>query len=141
MAQVIGSTAGSKGKRMSSSSAAARSAPRTRTSARRKPIGKATKPVLASEPYEVGLDERLKKSPKYALDYLNICLDDPDLGLFLLALRDVARAYGGMAALSQKSGLNREALYQTLSKRGNPTLTKLESLLDVLGFRLKIERK
>lgn len=95
----------------------------------------------ASEPYEVGLDERLKKSPKYALDYLNICLDDPDPGLFLLALRDVARAYGGMAALSQKAGLNREALYQTLSKRGNPTLTKLESLLDVLGFRLKIERK
>lgn len=53
----------------------------------------------------------------------------------------VARAYGGMAALSQKAGLIREALYQTLSKRGNPTLAKLESLLDALGFRLKIERK
>jgi probable addiction module antidote protein len=89
----------------------------------------------------VGLDERLRKSPEYALGYLNICLDDPDPGLFLLALRDVARAYGGMAALSQKAGVNREALYQTLSKRGNPTLTKLESLLDVLGFKLKIERK
>jgi DNA-binding phage protein len=32
-------------------------------------------------------------------------------------------------------------LVQTLSKRGNPTLAKLESLLDALGFRLKIERK
>lgn len=141
MAQAIGSIAGKKGKRMSSSSAAARSAPRTRTSARRKPIGMNTEPAPTSIPYEVGLDERLKKSPKYALDYLNICLDDPDPGLFLLALRDVARAYGGMASLSQKAGLNREALYQTLSKRGNPTLTKLESLLDALGFRLKIERK
>lgn len=76
-----------------------------------------------------------------ALDYLNICLDDPDPGLFLLAFRDLARAYGGMAALSRKAGLNREALYQTLSKRGNPTLAKLESLLDAPGFRLKIERK
>jgi probable addiction module antidote protein len=53
----------------------------------------------------------------------------------------VARAYGGMARLSQKAGLNREALYQTLSKRGNPSLNSLESLLDILGFRLKIERK
>jgi probable addiction module antidote protein len=87
------------------------------------------------------LDARLRKSPKFALAYLNICLDDPDPGLFLVALRDVARAYGGMTKLSQKAGLNREALYQTLSTRGNPTLAKLESLLDVLGFRLKIERK
>ncbi len=141
MAQATGSIAARKGKRLSSSSAAGRSAPRTRTSARRKPIGKTIKPAPASEPYEVGLDERLKKSPKYALDYLNICLDDPDPGLFLLALRDVARAYGGMTKLSQKAGLNRESLYNALSKRGNPTLTSLESLLDVLGFRLKIERK
>lgn len=89
----------------------------------------------------VCLDERLRKSPKYALDYLNTCLEDPDPGLFLLALRDVARAYGGMTKLAQKAGLNREALYHALSKRGNPTLSSLESLLDVLGFKLKIERK
>lgn len=80
-------------------------------------------------------------SVRDALDYLNICLDDPDPGLFLLALRDLARANGGMAALSRKAGLNREALHQTLSKRGNPTLAKMESLLDAPGFRLKIERK
>lgn len=68
------------------------------------------------------MDERLRKSPKYALDYLNTCLEDPDPGLFLLALRDVARAYGGMTKLAQKSSLNREALYHALGKRGNPTL-------------------
>jgi probable addiction module antidote protein len=141
MAQAIGSIAGRKEKRMSSSSAAARSAPKSRTSARRKPIGKTTKPAPASEPYDIGQDARLRKSPKFALDYLNICLDDPDPGLFLVALRDVARAYGGMTKLAEKTNLNREALYHSLSKRGNPTLSSLESLLDVLGFRLKIERK
>jgi probable addiction module antidote protein len=141
MAQATGSIAGRKGRRLSSSSAAGQSAPRTRTSARRKPIGKTTRPAPASEPYDIGQDERLRKSPKFALDYLNICLDDPDPGLFLVALRDVARAYGGMKHLAQKADLNREALYHTLSKRGNPTLSSLESLLDVLGFKLKIERK
>lgn len=100
-----------------------------------------TKPAPPSIPYEVGLDECLRKSPKYVLGYLNACLEDADPGLFLLALRDVARAYGGMTKLSQKAGLNREALYHALSRRGNPTLTSLESLLDVLGFKLKIERK
>jgi probable addiction module antidote protein len=75
------------------------------------------------------------------LDYLNICLEDPDPGLFLLALRDVARAYGGMSVIAQKASLNRESLYHALSKRGNPTLSSLESLLDALGFKLRIERK
>lgn len=141
MAQATGSIAGRKERRLSSSSAAGRNAPKTRTSARRKPIGKTTRPAPASEPYDIGQDERLRKSPKFALDYLNICLDDPDPGLFLVALRDVARAFGGMKQLAQKADLNREALYHTLSKRGNPTLSSLESLLDVLGFKLKIERK
>lgn len=141
MALATESIAARKGKHSSSSSAVAQSVPRSRTSARRRPIGKIIKPAPAAEPYEVGLEERLKKSSKYALDYLNICLDDPDPGLFLMALRDVAKAYGGITALSQKTKLNREALYQTLSKQGNPTLSKLESLLDALGFRLKIERK
>ncbi len=141
MAQATGSIAAKKAKRSFSSSAAAPNAPRSRTSARRKPIGKTTKPVPASEPYDIGQDARLRKSPKFALDYLNICLDDPDPGLFLVALRDVARAYGGMTKLAEKTNLNREALYRSLSKRGNPTLSSLESLLDMLGFRLKIERK
>ena len=141
MAQATGSTAARKARRSFSSSAAAPSARKTRTSTGRKPIGKTTRPAPASEPYDIGQDERLRKSPKFALDYLNICLDDPDPGLFLVALRDVARAYGGMKHLAQKAGLNRQALYHALSKRGNPTLTSLESLLDVLGFRLKIQRK
>lgn len=87
---------------------------------RRKPIGKTTRPAPASEPYDIGQDERLRKSPKFALDYLNTCLDDPDPGLFLVALRDVARAYGGMTKLAAKTSLNREALYHSLSKRGKP---------------------
>ncbi|HKP94207.1 MAG TPA: hypothetical protein VJ385_00485 [Fibrobacteria bacterium] len=104
-------------------------------------VGKTIRPAPASEPYDIGQDERLRKSPKFALDYLNICLDDPDPGLFLVALRDVARAHGGMKHLAQKANLNRDALYHTLSKRGNPTLSSLEALLDVLGFKPKIERK
>jgi len=94
-----------------------------------------------SIPYVAGLDERLRKDPAYALDYLNVCLEDSDPGVFLLALRDVARAWGGMSKLSHATKLNRENLYHTLSKKGNPTLSSLEAMMDVLGFKLKIEAK
>ena len=105
--------------------------------ARRKTI----KVAQAGVPYEVGLDARLRNNPRYTLDYLNACLEDSDSGVFLLALKDVARAWGGMSRLSLATNLNRETLYHTLSKKGNPTLSSLESMLDALGFKLKIEAK
>ena len=40
--------------------------------------------------------------------------------VFLLALRDVAEASGGMANLARKTSLNRENLDRSLSKNGNP---------------------
>ena len=141
MAQAIGSIAVKKAPRSSFSSAAAPKDRKSATSVRRRNTGRIIKSTVPAVPYEIGLDERLRKSPQYALDYLNLCLDDSDSGVFLLALRDVARAYGGMAQLAQKTGLNREALYNAFSKRGNPKLLNLESLLDAMGFRLKIALK
>lgn len=141
MARAIGSTAGKKARHSSSSSAGGRKGTRKRISVRQKDIGKTSLPVPASVPYEIGLDERLRKSHTYALGYLNACLEDENPAIFLLALGDVARAYGGMGNLAKKTGLNREAIYRVLSKNGNPTLSSLESLLGALGFKLKIEKK
>jgi probable addiction module antidote protein len=63
---------------------------------------------------------------------------------FLLALRDVAQARGGLKALSQASGLNRENLYDMLSTHGNPRFSSIKAVLDQLGmqvsFRAKLKR-
>lgn len=56
---------------------------------------------------------------------------------FLLALRQVAETYG-MAQLAEGAKLSRESLYRTLSAKGNPRLSTLVVLLDVLGLRLRI---
>lgn len=80
-------------------------------------------------------------TPQYALEYLNLCLEDSDSGVFLLGLSDLVPAYGAMGRLAQKAGLNREALYNAFSKQGNPELLNLETLLDAMGFRLKIALK
>jgi DNA-binding phage protein len=57
--------------------------------------------------------------------------------VFLLAVRDVAQALGGIGALSQSTRLNRESLYTMLSKQGNPRLSSIASILDKLGFEVK----
>jgi probable addiction module antidote protein len=106
----------------------------------RKPsaIGKISKKgVPPSFPIEDFLDRRLA-NPKEAIGYLNTCLEEENLGLFLLALKDVIRAQGGIAKISKKSHLNREGLYDMLSKKGNPRLSSLEAVLEAIGFKLMV---
>ncbi len=90
--------------------------------------------------YEEMLDEDLQ-DPAEAVAYLNACLEDENPEVFLLALRDVARARGGVAKLAEATELNREHLYRMLSANGNPELRSLETLLDALGFRLAVTEK
>ncbi len=92
--------------------------------------------------YHNNLIEALKNSQK-AEAYLKVALEeyeeDKDPEAFLLALRNVAEAQGGMTKLAKKTQLNRQNLYKTLSGRGNPTLDTLDTILHGLGFRLSIE--
>ncbi len=87
--------------------------------------------------YKAHLDERLK-DPKEAAGYLNAALEDEDLHVFLLALKDVADALGGMSQLADKSSLNRQSLYRALSKSGNPKLVSVLSALAAMGFEIRI---
>ena len=92
--------------------------------------------------YDTWLIESLKNK-KEAIAYLQVALElyqtDGNMEALLLALRLVAIARGGMAALSQKTDLSRETLYRTLSKKGNPKLQTIGKILTALGFRLAIK--
>ena len=92
-----------------------------------------------SVPYEDYLINFLKNRTQ-AEAYLNSALEDSDPRVFLLALRDVAKAQG-ISSVANRSRLNRESLYKMLSKRGNPSLQSLGALLDSLGFRLTVASK
>ena len=72
--------------------------------------------------------------------YLNEALKDEDPRIFLLALKHVLEAQGGsFSELAKKTQLNRENLYRMFSKKGNPKLTSLRSVLHVLGCELAIQ--
>lgn len=80
---------------------------------------------------------------KTATAYLQVAIDEyqeeGNTEVFLLALRNVAEAQGGLGNLAKKTHLNRQNLYQMLSKKGNPRLDTLGLLLKGLGFHLLIE--
>jgi len=75
-----------------------------------------------------------------ALAYLNAALDESDRRVFLIALRNVTQAQGGVAKVASRSGLNRESLYRALSERGNPSVQTLSAVLAALGARFGVAR-
>lgn len=78
------------------------------------------------------------KNKRYALGYLNVAYQDSDKRVFLLALRNVAEAWGGMTALSRRAKIPRVSLYRMLSKQGNPEIQSIGNALKALGFRFTV---
>lgn len=92
--------------------------------------------------YHDELIESLKK-PKEANVYLRLAMeeyqDDGNVEALLVALRNITEAKGGMGQLARKTHLNRQSLYQVLSKNGNPRLDTFDLILKALGYRLAIQ--
>ncbi len=89
--------------------------------------------AVPARPYEL---ERLR-DPETAAAYLSIAAKDDDPAAFLQALRNVTEAMGGISKIAERSGLNRQQLYRTLSKEGNPELRSLTKILGASGVRLQ----
>ena len=81
------------------------------------------------------------KDHKKAAAYLNEALQDSDIRVFLLALRAVSEAQGGMSRLARQSELNRENLDRTLSLKGNPRFFNLLTVLKAFNLELTIHEK
>jgi len=90
-----------------------------------------------SVPYEEDLSVWLQDAEN-AAEYLNTAIEDGDKSVLLLALRDVAKARGGMTAVAEKAHLGRESLYKMLSKRGNPEFKSIASVLHGMGLKLSV---
>lgn len=89
--------------------------------------------------YQERLLQNLQDS-EFAIAYLNVALMDEDPRIFLLALKNVCEARGQeMTELARKTDLSRENLYRILSKKGNPKLTSIVSLLNAVGFSLAVQ--
>ena len=95
-------------------------------------------PAVTADDYMAQLIADLK-DPAEAAAYLEAAIQDGDSEALLVAIRHVAAAHGGMAAIAQQTGLSRESLYRAFSKRGNPTVATLSSVLAATGLRLSVQ--
>lgn len=89
--------------------------------------------------HDTGMADLFREDPDFALHYLNSVLEDGDEGDMLVALRQMAQAYGGVAGIAEKAQLNPTQLYRTLSAEGNPELRSLTAILKAMGMRLAVE--
>ena len=78
------------------------------------------------------------KDPDFAAAYLEEMLAEDDVQGFLVAVRNVARANGGIKALSEATELGRESMYKALSETGNPQFVTLKDILGALGLRFSV---
>jgi probable addiction module antidote protein len=90
---------------------------------------------VLTKSYDTFLIEELR-DPELAAEYLSAAVEDGSVEQLLLALRAVAEAHGGVAAVADKTQLNRQTMYKTLSAEGNPTVTTLLAILNAVGLNL-----
>jgi probable addiction module antidote protein len=72
--------------------------------------------------------------PSEAKHYINAALED-STEMFFEAIKDVAQAHR-VAAVAKQSGVTRESLYRSLSKRGNPSWKTVLAVLKVVGLTI-----
>ncbi len=95
---------------------------------------------LPAEEQDEWLTEQLR-DPELCVAYLNAALAEGDQAAFMLALRNVAKARGGVAAIARETGMNRVALSRALSEAGNPELRSLTKILEASGLEFKVVSK
>ena len=88
--------------------------------------------------HDEAMTELFREDPVYALELVNSILADGDQSEFLVVLRQITKAFGGMQSVATKADLNPTQLYRTLSKDGNPSLSSISAILKVMGMRLSV---
>lgn len=87
-------------------------------------------------PYDDVAARMYAKDPQLAADILNACLAEGEMDEFLIALRHIAKAFGGLHEVARVTGLHEKTLYKSLNPTGNPTLKTLMGLADAMNMQL-----
>lgn len=99
------------------------------------------KKIRGSIPFDEFTEMYFKKDPAFAKSFLKYefkeFLKSGDPRYFLDTLKIYAKAKG-FSNLQKETGLSRKALYDALSKDGNPKLSSFLSILKALNLKMEI---
>ena len=91
---------------------------------------------MTVKPFKETLYNELQDD-EFAAAYLDDAMSD-STEEFLIALRHVVKARGGVAQVAESAELTREAMYRMLSKKGNPEFRSVQKMLGATGLKLQI---
>ncbi|CAN5202062.1 hypothetical protein BH11PSE14_BH11PSE14_12470 [soil metagenome] len=74
---------------------------------------------------------------KAIAEYLEACLDEGGIPLFLKGVGHAARA-SGMTEIAGTVGVTRASLYKSLSESGTPALATIDKVMNQLGLKFSI---
>ena len=91
--------------------------------------------------HDDAMAEAYREDPAFAVEVLNSILEDGDQGELMIALRQMAKAFGGVQTVAEQAQLNPTQLYRTLSASGNPALSSLSAILKAMGLQLAVKTR
>jgi probable addiction module antidote protein len=97
------------------------------------------KQAMNDRAHDEAMAEAFRVDPGYAVQLINIILEDGDQRELLIALRQMTKAFGGVQTVAETANLSATQLYRTLSPNGNPVLSSLSAILKAMGLRLAVQ--
>lgn len=100
-------------------------------------------PRLKTLQHDDVMIEKIKKNPRFGMQYLNASLHsnaDTWFEEFMIALGHFSNAMG-MSASHLSQGRSRDAIYKALHKHRNPTIKTLKSILDGVGVEMVLRKR
>jgi len=96
------------------------------------------KKFARSVSHDTSVQASLRQDPAFAASYLELAMREGSREELLIALRQLTKAFGGVVKVAEKTGLNENTLYRTLSARGNPRLDTFIKVCNAVGMQIRI---
>ena len=81
------------------------------------------------------------KTDRDIIGYLAAAFEGGDENHIKGAIADVVKAKKRMSLIAKKTGVTKEGLDKSLSNKGNPSFSTIQSILDNLGIQLTVKLK
>lgn len=94
---------------------------------------------MKDRPHDRAVAEVFRRDPGYAVKLLNSIPEDGNQDEPLIALHQVADAFGDMRSVAKSAELNSSQPYHALSDKGNPGVRSLTTILRAMGLHLTIQ--
>ena len=94
---------------------------------------------MSTRNHDDAMVEAYRNDPELTRRVINTILEDGDQGELLIALRQMAKAFGGIQVIAEQAQLNPTQLYRTLFAEGNPALSSFSAILKAMGMRLSVQ--